>query len=326
MIRGLEHRLLGNTGMKVTEFCLGLLPMSPLQSKLPEEDCVSIIRKALDLGVNFFDTAEMYGSQPYLGKALQESGGVNRKEIVIATKSTGETSDEMARSVERSLEELRTDYIDIYHLHAARPSVEVFEQRKGALQRLLDLKQQKVIGAVGIATHNVHVTHAAAERDDIDVVFALVNRVGLGIRDGGVDEMAEGMKKAARQGKGVYVMKALAGGNLLHDFQGALQWARRLEGIHAVSVGVVSVEELLQNLKVFGLETAETAGISTDIAVKGKRLFIFEHLCTGCGNCVEACPNGALFLEEEKARVDHEKCLLCGYCSPECSGFLIRLI
>lgn len=326
MRRDLEHRRLGSTGLKVTEFCLGLLPMSPLQSKLPEAACVSIIRKALDLGVNFFDTAEMYGSQPYLGKALQESRGATRREIVIATKSTAETSDEMARSVERSLEELGTDYIDIYHLHAARPSVEVFEQRKGALQRLLDLKRQKVVGAVGIATHNVHVAHAVAARDDIDVLFALVNKIGLGIREGSVEAMVEGMRKAARQGKGVYVMKALAGGNLLHDFQGALQWARRLEGIHAVSVGVVSVDELLQNLKVFGLETQETAGISTDVAVKGKKLFIFEHLCTGCGQCIETCPNGALFLEEEIARVDHEKCLLCGYCSPECSGFLIRLI
>ena len=326
MVRGLEHRRLGSTGLKVTEFCLGLLPMSPLQSKLPEETCVEIIRKALDLGVNFFDTAEMYGSQPYLGKALQESSGVTRREIVIATKSTAETSDEMARSVERSLAELDTDYIDIYHLHAARPSVEVFEQRKGALQRLLDLKRQKVIGAVGIATHNVHVAHAVAARDDIDVVFALVNKIGLGIRDGSVDEMVKGMKYAAQQGKGVYVMKALAGGNLLKDYQGALQWARQLEGIHAVSVGVVSLGELLQNLKLFGVETAETAGISTEAAVKEKKLFIFEHLCTGCGKCVETCPNGALFLEEEIARVDHEKCLLCGYCFPECPDFLIRLI
>lgn len=322
MIRRLNQKLLGSTGIRVTEFCLGLLPMSPLHRDLPVEECIRIIRKAIDLGVNFYDTAESYRSQSYLGKALER----NRSDIIIATKSMAETYDEMARSVEKSLTELQTDYIDIYHLHGARPSVEIFEQRKGALQRLVDLKLQKVIRAVGIATHNVNVVNAASERDDIDVVYALVNKAGLGIVGGTAKDMAEGIKKAVRRGKGVYVMKALGGGNLLPDFQEALQWARQLEGVSSVSVGVVSIKELLKDLKLFGLEVPETKGISTDIEIKEKRLLLLERFCTGCGNCVDTCSNGALSLVEGKARIEHNRCILCGYCSPECPEFLIRLV
>ncbi len=323
MRRSLQEKELGNTGIRVSEFCLGLLPMSPLHADLPVKECVSIIRKAMDLGVNFFDTAEGYHSQPYLGEAMRG----NRSNVIVATKSTAETYDEMARSVEKSLQELQTDYIDIYHLHAARPSVEVFDQRKSALQRLLHLKQQKVIRAVGVATHNVNTVNAAAEREDIDVVYVLVNKAGLGIVDGTVDEMVEAIKKAARSGKGLYVMKALGGGNLLYQFVEALQWARRLEGISSVSVGVVSDMELLQNLKLFGLESPETAGVSTDeIAVKEKSLLILKRFCTGCGNCVDTCPNSALSLVDGKAIVELERCILCGYCAPKCPDFLIRLI
>ncbi len=318
----LKQNMLGDSGLKVTDFCLGLLPMGPMQSNIPESECLDIIKKAMDLGVNFFDTAEGYRSQPYLGKALQGK----RDDFVIATKSPAETYDEMALSVEKSLKELQTDYIDIYHLHSVRTSVEVFDKRKGALQKLVELKEQKVIRAVGIATHNVNVVNAAAGRDDIDIVFVLVNRVGLGIVDGTTEEMVAAIEKAAATKKGLYVMKALAGGNLLSEFHQALSWARALKGISSVAVGVVSVKELLQNLKQFGLKTPETETVDPEITIKNKRIFILERLCKGCGKCVETCPNEALFLEGEVAKVNHENCILCGYCSPECPEFIIRIV
>jgi len=321
MINTLQKNELGTTGIKVTEFCLGVLPMGPLQSDLPEKSCLEIIEKAVELGVNFFDTAESYRTQPYLGRLL----GNNRGDLVVSTKSQAKTYADMAAAVEKSLTELQTDYIDIYHLHSAREGLEVFEVRKGALKKLHELKQQQVIRAVGIATHNVKVVNAASDRDDVDVLFVLVNKTGMGIVDGTTTEMVTAIEKAARAGKGIYLMKALAGGNLLTEYHDALSWARRLKGISSVSVGVVSIKELLQNLKQFGLKTPETDHVSPDINVKEKSLLILKNLCTGCGACVEACPNEALFLEGEKAKINHENCILCGYCSPECPGFLIRL-
>ncbi len=317
----LQQNELGTTGIKVTEYCLGLLPMGPLQSDLAEKKCLDIIKKALDLGVNFFDTAEGYKTQPYLGQILDE----NRNDLVVATKSHAKTYDDMARSVEKSLKELQTDYIDIYHLHSARDGLEVFEERQGALKRLNDFKQQQVIRSVGIATHNVKVVDAAAERDDVDILFVLINKLGMGLIDGTAAEMVAAIEKAAAAGKGLYVMKALAGGNLLSEYHDALSWARRLKGISSISVGVVSIEELLQNLKHFGVRSPETDAVSPEITIKEKKLFILERLCTGCGSCVETCPNDALYLEDEKAKINHENCILCGYCSPECPEFLIRL-
>ncbi len=177
-----------------------------------------------------------------------------------------------------------------------------------------------------MATHNVKVVNAAAERDDVDILFVLINKAGMGIVDGTTAEMVEAIEKAAHAGKGLYVMKALAGGNLLPDYHEALSWARRLEGISSVAVGVVSIKELLQNLKHFGLKTPETENVSPDITIKEKKLHILERLCTGCATCVEACPNNALFLEGEKAKINHENCILCGYCSPHCPLFLIRMV
>ncbi len=296
--------------------------MGPLQSDLGEERCLEIITRAAELGVNFFDTAEGYKTQPYLGKYLKNK----RSGIVVATKSHAKTDDEMAVSVEKSLLELQTDYIDIYHLHSVRDCPKVFEERKGALRKLNQLKQEQIIKAVGLATHNVKVVNAAAERDEVDILFVLINKAGMGIVDGTTAEMVEAIEKAAHAGKGLYVMKALAGGNLLPDYHEALSWARRLEGISSVAVGVVSIKELLQNLKHFGLKTPETENVSPDITIKEKKLHILERLCTGCATCVEACPNNALFLEGEKAKINHENCILCGYCSPHCPLFLIRMV
>jgi aryl-alcohol dehydrogenase-like predicted oxidoreductase/NAD-dependent dihydropyrimidine dehydrogenase PreA subunit len=312
----LKRNTLGKTGLSVTEYCLGVLPMGPLQADLPADKCISIISRAIDLGVNFIDTAEIYQTQSYIGKAIPG----RRNKVVLASKSTASDYDGLARSVERSLRELDTDYIDIYHLHAARIGEEVFTARSGALKRLVELKQQNVIKAVGLATHNCKAVKAASQRDDIDIVFPLLNIKGMGLIDGSVDDMTAAIEMAHTAGKGVYLMKALGGGNLLTEYERALNWARAVEGVNAVAVGVVSEEELQVNLNLFsGIEQKYTASAN-------KSLFVFTKLCTGCGTCVEACHNDALTMVNEKAKVDHKKCLLCGYCSGECPQLAIRVI
>ncbi len=317
-----KMKALGLTGINVSEFCLGTLPMGPLQGNLPRETCVEIVSKALEIGVNFFDTAEKYQTQPYLGEAL----GNQRNQTVIATKSDAEDYDGMNASVEKSLQELATDYIDIYHLHAAKPSTEVFSERKGALECLQKRKEEGVIRAVGISTHHAQVVHQAAEREDIDVVYPLINKTGLGIIGGSLEDMESGITKAHRRGKGIYIMKPLGGGALVSTAKECFLWAKNLPGVDSVSVGVVSTTELLQDLKCFGIEHPEVAKQDLeDMEHSGKRLYIIQAGCNGCGSCVEACPNQALSLVEGKAQVDPQQCLLCCYCAPECPEFLIRV-
>jgi aryl-alcohol dehydrogenase-like predicted oxidoreductase/Pyruvate/2-oxoacid:ferredoxin oxidoreductase delta subunit len=312
----LKYNMLKGINCTVSEFCLGLLPMGPRQANASPVECIKIIERAYSLGVNFFDTAEIYQTQAYLGQALS---GV-RSQVIVATKSFASSYDEMARSVEHSLKELKTDYIDIYLLHSARLGVEVFSERSGAISCLQEYKRVGVIRAVGIATHNCHTVGAASSQEDIDVIFALINMKGIGVLSGSVEDMKKAILKAYAKGKGVYAMKALAGGILLPQYAQALDFARSVPGISAVAMGVVTLSELENGVAYFLGNQVEAPKHIT------KSLYIHTYLCSGCGSCLEVCHNEAIVLVDGKAQVDHEKCLRCGYCSYGCPQFCIRWI
>lgn len=314
----MKQKRLGNTGLTVSEFCLGVLPMGPLQANLDPEKCQFLIRRAADLGVTFFDTAEVYKTQTYIGNALE---GISDK-CVIATKSNATTYDDMARAFEKALYELKRDFIDIFLLHAAKANPDVFNVRKGALEFLHKAKRQGLLKAVGISTHDVRIARLAAENDEIDVLYPIINKAGLGIVNGSLEEMLKVIRIAAENGKGVYAMKALGGGSLIQNAEESINWVRSLEGIHATSIGVVSEDEILHNLKIFGVPGFCDVN---PIPVRQKKLYI-SYFCKNCGICISECPNYALSAGEKRALVDHSKCLLCGYCTPHCPEFAIRVV
>ena len=122
----MEYTTLGRTGLKVSVAGLGCGGFSRLGlgTGKSEADAIGIIRAALDLGVNLFDTAAAYGTEQVLGKALQ---GVAREQVVICTKAPfgisnpDATPEKAVASLDRSLQELGTDYIDVYQLHGVAP-------------------------------------------------------------------------------------------------------------------------------------------------------------------------------------------------------------
>ena len=122
----MEYTVLGRTGLKVSVAGLGCGGFSRLGlgTGKSEAEAIVIVREALDLGVNLFDTAAAYGTEPVLGKAVKS---VPREEVVICTKapfgiSNPQSSPERAvESLDRSLRELGTDYIDVYQLHGVAP-------------------------------------------------------------------------------------------------------------------------------------------------------------------------------------------------------------
>jgi aryl-alcohol dehydrogenase-like predicted oxidoreductase len=122
----MEYTTLGRTGLRVSVAGLGCGGFSQLglRTGKSEDDAIGIIRAALDLGVNLFDTAAAYGTEPVLGKALR---GVPREEVVICTKAPfgvsnpDSTPESAVASLDRSLQELGTDYIDVYQLHGIAP-------------------------------------------------------------------------------------------------------------------------------------------------------------------------------------------------------------
>ena len=311
---------LGKTRIKVTELCFGALPIGPLQANISVEKGATLIRAALERGINFIDTAEAYKTYPHIRKALE---GYN-KEVIITTKSSAKTYKKMEQSIKDALESLNRTYIDIFLLHAARVTPLVFEERAGAFQCLQDYKAKGVIRAIGISTHAVGIVRRAAEIKEIDIIFPIINKLGMGIIDGSVDDMVKAISEAHKAGKGLYAMKALAGGHLIDQLKECFNFVRNIKGISSVAVGMVNQEELELNLKIFNNEE-----ISQDLLTQkikpSKRLFILS-LCKGCGTCVKTCPNNALSLENGKAVVDYKLCILCGYCNPVCPEFAIRLI
>jgi aryl-alcohol dehydrogenase-like predicted oxidoreductase len=231
---------LGKTGIKVTELCFGALPIGPLQANISVEKGAKLIRAALEKGINFIDTAEVYKTYPHIRKALE---GYN-EEVIITSKSMVKTYNKMEKSIKDALVSLNRTYIDIFHLHAARVTPSVFEERAGAFQCLKDYKAKGVIRAIGISTHAVGIVRRATEIKEIDVIFPIINKLGMGIIDGSVDDMVKAISEAHKVGKGLYAMKALAGGHLIDQLEESFNFVRSIKGISSIAVGMVNQEEL----------------------------------------------------------------------------------
>lgn len=316
----MKKAFLGRTDIQVTELCFGALPLGPLQAKIPEEVGGKLIYSALEQGINFIDTAEMYQTYSYIKPALDRFPG----EVIIATKSHAETYEAMEKSIEEALLALGRDYIDIFHLHAARVTPQVFQERAGALRCLKDYKKKQKVRTIGISTHVVDVVSQAAEVEDIDIVFPLINKVGMGIVEGDIQSMLKAIQKVHQAGKGLYAMKALAGGHLIGELKESFDFVRQIPGMESIAVGMVNEKELQINLKLFNDEEIPTEFLPEKIQSNKKLMVSF--FCKGCGACIEVCPNQALSLQNGKAVVDNQACLLCGYCSPSCPEFALRLI
>ena len=316
----MKKNVLGNTGIEVTELCFGALPMGPLQKNLPDEESAEIVAYALESGITFVDTAQLYRTYLPIKSAIERTG----IRPVIATKSTAASYEEMEKAIKEALDGMGIDYIDIFHLHAAKVDTDVFEIRKGALQCLLDYKSRGIIKAVGISTHNVKVVEAAAARKDIDIVFPLLNKAGRGILEGTEEEMRGAISLCGQNGKGIYLMKVLGGGTLIDEYKECMEYAGRLDYCHSVAVGMVSKEEVMYNVKYFNGEK----DLDDIIKIKKKKsIKVAQTVCTSCGKCIEVCHSGAPgFDHTGKAYIDQSKCIQCGYCIPSCRFFAIRMV
>ncbi len=316
----LEQVTLGSTDLAVTRLGFGSLPLGPLQANLPLAEGAALIRYALEQGINFIDTAAAYKNYAYIRQALSGFGG----QVVIASKTGARTYQHAEENIQAALMELGRERLDICHLHGARVA-DPFAERAEVLQCLLDYQAQGYIRYVGISTHAVQVVRQAADRPEIQIIHPLINQAGLGIIDGAAEEMAQAIAYAHQKGKGIYAMKALGGGNLLNQREAALRYVLNLPGVDAAVVGMLKTSEVDFNVALFSGQ-----GITPELAARTplttKRLLILPHLCKGCGECVAACPNDALSLVKEKATVDTDKCLTCGYCGPACSEFAIRVV
>ncbi|HYE84239.1 MAG TPA: aldo/keto reductase [Clostridia bacterium] len=315
----MDYRMLGNTKLRVSRLCFGSLTIGPLQSRLGLEEGASVIKCAFDMGVNFIDTAELYETYDYIRSAVKGRRG----DIIISTKCYAYTRDGAEKSLEKALRELGTDYIDIFSLHEQESEL-TLKGHQEAMEYFLEAKEKGYIRCFGISTHAVAAVKASMKYKEIEVLHPIVNKRGLGIIDGSIDEMLDAVAVASRGGKGIFSMKPLGGGNMINESAECFKFVLANDNLHSIAVGMQSVEEVKNNVMIFeGKRVPED--ISLRLREKKRRLHI-DSWCTGCGSCSKKCTQKAITIAEGKAVVDPQKCVLCGYCSAYCPDFCIKVI
>ncbi|NLU50434.1 MAG: 4Fe-4S binding protein [Syntrophomonadaceae bacterium] len=314
----MRYSRLGRTGLVVSRLCLGVLTIGPLQENLSVEEGSRVIIHALSRGINFLDTAESYDTYPYIRRALEQSPVTP----VIATKSYAYTREGMRDSVERARDTMGVRTIDIFLLHEQESEYTLLGHQE-ALSYLLEAKRKGVVRAVGLSTHSVKGVLAGAQHPEIDVIHPLINRAGLGILNGSREQMLAAITLAHQLGKGLYGMKALGGGNLLPQAWRAFTFVNGIPWLDAMAVGMKSIDEVELNLA--WIEGRRDTVLENKVSGQMRRLHI-EAWCSGCGSCVENCRYGALHLKNDRAEIETEKCILCGYCSRYCPDFCIKII
>ena len=188
----MDYTTLGRTGLRVSVLGLGGGGHSRLGQATgnTEEESIALVQHALELGINFIDTAESYGTEAIIGQALR---GRPREEVVLSTKKTIRrdsglvTPDDVRRGLEESLKRLGVEYVDIYHLHAVRSEDYEYarEQLVPALEKLQAEGKMRFLGITEMfAADTSHQTlQRAVQGDKFDVVMVGFNILNQSARE-----------------------------------------------------------------------------------------------------------------------------------------------
>ncbi len=204
----MDYRILGRTGLKVAIMGIGCGGPSRVGQRTgkTEADSIALIRKALDLGVNFIDTSERYGTEGIVGKAIK---AVGRGSVVLSTKKGTQkaiTPKDVQKSLEESLKRLGTDYVDIYNLHGV--FLKDYNYLISEIAPILEkMREQGKIRFVGITEpFNSDPQHTMLQRalqDDIwDVMLVGFNMINQSARE-------RIFKKTSEKNLGIMIMFAV---------------------------------------------------------------------------------------------------------------------
>lgn len=315
----MEKVKLGASEIEVSKLCFGSLTMTPFQANLSIMEGAYLINYAYDKGINFLDTAEIYENYGYIKEALK---GIKRENYVLASKTYAYTEIMARLSLELALKEVGTDYIDIFLLHE-QESIHTIRGHYDAINYLLKAKKQGKIRSIGISTHKVAGAQGVAEFKEIEIIHPIVNKKGIGINDGSIDDMLKELKNLKNLGKGIYAMKPLGGGHLIKEAVSSFNFVKNLSFVDSIAIGLQSIDEIDANIQL--LETGYiSAELEKKLNSKNRKLSIADY-CIGCGSCVKRCQQNGVKVINNQA-IPNENCILCGYCATVCPEFCIKVI
>ncbi len=316
----MHYSILGKTGLRISQVGVGGIPIQRANVSAATE----LLAAAAAQGVNFLDSARAYSvSEAYLGEALV---GL-RDRFVIATKSGAKTAEAMRRDIEISLQNFRTDHIELYQLH--NPNAAGLEQilaPGGALEALLEAKAAGKIGHIGITLHSKELFRQVLDYDWVETVMFPYNIV---------ETQGEALLAACREKNiGFICMKPMAGG-ALEDATLAMRFLAQNSNIDVVIPGMAAVAELEQNCAAYADRSPLTAREEEKIAsIRAALGNSFCRRCNYCAPCTVGISIYSVFLFEgyltryeltdwANARYDAlEKkasdCIGCGVCETRC--------
>jgi aryl-alcohol dehydrogenase-like predicted oxidoreductase len=221
-MKNMEYRRLGATGLKVSRLCLGMMSYGSKAWRpwvLEQDEAFPFIRRAMESGINFFDTADMYSlgvSEEILGRALKEFGP-GRDRVVVATKVFNAMSDDpndrglsrkhIFHSIDRSLRRLETDFVDLYQIHRFDPETPI-EETLTALNDLVRAGKVRYIGASAMWSWQFMKMLAASDRLGLARFVSMQNYYNVIYRE----EEREMLPLCRAEGIGVIPFSPLARG------------------------------------------------------------------------------------------------------------------
>jgi len=316
----LEYRILGKTGLEISRVGFGGIPIQ----KIDAEGTKVLIAELVRSGVNFIDTARGYTvSEEYLGYALE---GV-RDRFVLATKSMSRTKEAMAKDIETSLKNLRTDYIDLYQIHNPNAKdLDTVTAEGGALEALIEAQAAGKIGHIGITLHSKDLFAKAVDLPWVETIMFPYNIVET--------QGEELIAKCKEKNVGFICMKPLAGG-AIDDATLALRFILSNPAVSVAIPGMADPAEIAQNVAA----AADTSPLSAEeqkkiAAIREELGTNFCRRCNYCAPCTVGINIPAVFLfEGYYSRYDLKEwslaryatlsktasdCIECGACETRC--------
>ncbi|MBK6281864.1 MAG: aldo/keto reductase [Draconibacterium sp.] len=247
---------LGETNLKVPRLALGTgsfgWKRTSSQKKLGEDKFVQLAQHAFDRGVKFFETADMYGTHEYVGKAMKKVGRENvtlLSKIMVYDHEGWYKTEPFQKSIDRFRKELNTDYIDILLLHCMVNS-EWPDEYKRYMDDYSEAKQKGIIKQVGLSCHDFGAMEIAAESPWADVLLARINYDGAKM-DGTPENVMKVLKKAKENGKGIIGMKIFGCGELTKEDQRqkSLEYVIKSGNVDCMTIGMESIEQVNDNVE-----------------------------------------------------------------------------